>query len=36
MTVGFEVDSDIEVSCGVMEVLDTCRDAADFDPSLGY
>lgn len=34
MSVGFKVDSDIEMSCGVMKVLDTGRDAADLDSSL--
>jgi len=34
VSVGFKVDSDIEMSRGVMEVLDTGRDAADLDSSL--
>ena len=34
MSVGFKVDSDIEMSRGVMEVLDTGGDAADLDTSL--
>ena len=34
MSVGFKVDSDIEVSCCMMKVFDTGRDAADLDPSL--
>jgi hypothetical protein len=34
VSVGFEVDSNVEMSCCVMEVLDTGRDAADLDSSL--
>jgi hypothetical protein len=34
VSVGFKVDSDIEMSCGVMKVLDAGRDAADLDASL--
>jgi hypothetical protein len=32
--IGFEVDSNVEMSCCVMEVLDTGGDAADLDSSL--
>lgn len=34
VSVGFKVDSNVEVSCCVMKVLDTGGDAADLDASL--
>jgi hypothetical protein len=34
VAVGFKVDSNVEMSCCVVEVLDTGRDAADLDSSL--
>jgi hypothetical protein len=34
VSVGFEVDSNVEMSCCMVEVLDTGRDAADLDSSL--
>jgi hypothetical protein len=34
VSVGFEIDSNIEMSCCMVKVLDTGRDAADLDASL--
>jgi hypothetical protein len=34
VSVGFEIDSNVEMSCCVMKVLDTGGDAADLDSSL--
>jgi hypothetical protein len=34
VSVGFEIDSNVEMSCCMVKVLDTGRDAADLDSSL--